>query len=63
MGLDEAEVVNVGADQRAGRSEAKLDSVTTAFDEWRPRLRPCGVGQTAVGLELKPSKIRDGSWW
>jgi hypothetical protein len=61
MGLDEAEVVNGDADQRAGWSEAKPDSVTTAFDEWRPRHRPCVVGQTAVGLELKSSKIHDGS--
>jgi len=62
MGLDGAAVVNGDADQRAGRSEAKPDSVTTAFDEWCPRLRPCRVGQTAVGLELKPSKIRDDPW-
>jgi hypothetical protein len=61
MGLDEAEVVNGDADQRAGQSEANADPFVTAFDQWRPRFRPFGVGQTAGGWELKPSKIRGGS--
>ena len=42
------------------RGPVVRDKVTTAFDEWRPRARPCGVCQTTVCLEPKPSKIGDG---
>lgn len=60
MGLDELEAVNADADQRSGRSEANTDKVTRAFDDWLPGVRPCGVCQSTVGLESKPSKIGDG---
>lgn len=60
MGLDELEAVNADADQRSGRSKENTDKVTRAFDEWRPRARPCGVCQSTVGLEPKPSKTGDG---
>ena len=56
MGLDELEAVNADADQRSGRSKANTDKVTKAFDEWRPRARPCSVCQRTAGLEPKPRR-------